>query len=155
VYELAADDLAQRMQAKLDLRSDAEVAAPAAQPPQQLGVAAGARPDHAAVRGDELGGDQVVAGETELCGEMADAAAEGEPGDARRAHHAAGGHEAGRLSGGVEVQPGRAALGCGDPPLGIHRDSTHQREVDHQAAVAHAVARRVVAAAAHGDLETA
>ena len=82
VDEPTADNPFERMQAELQLRRDAEVAAATAQRPEQLGVLIGARTNRRPVRGDDLGADEVVAGETVLCGQMADPAPEGESGHA-------------------------------------------------------------------------
>ena len=84
---------------------------------------------------------------------MADAASERQPGDAGRADDPSRGGEAERLGRRVEVEPRRAALGAREPRIGVDRDGTHRREVDHEAVVADAVPGRVVAASAHGDLQ--
>ena len=110
------------MEPELGRVDHAEVAAAAAQPPEQLGVLVVAGADDLARRGDQLRGDQVVAGEPVLGGEVADAAAEGEAGDPGGADHAAGRDEAVRLGRGVEVEPGGAALGARDPRLRIDLD---------------------------------
>ena len=74
---------ADRVQPELERRRDAEVAAAAAQAPEQLGVLVLAGVHELAVGGDDVGADQVVAGQADLAHEPADAAAEREPGDAR------------------------------------------------------------------------
>ena len=71
---------------------------------------------------DDLGADEVVAGEAVLGGQVADAAAEGEPAHACRADDAAGRDEAEGLRRRVEVEPGRAALGAGDPRVAVDLD---------------------------------
>ena len=141
------------MQAELEPRGDAEVAAPAPKRPEQLAVVVRARPDHAPVGRDDLGAEQVVARQSVLRGQVADSAAERETGHTRRTHHATRSDEAEGLRRRVEVEPGGAAFGPGGPGLAIHVDATHQREVDHEPAVEHAVPGRVVAAAPHRDLE--
>ena len=97
------------MEVELELRHDAEVAAAAAQPPQQLRVLGLAGVDEPPVRGDDVGGDQVVAREAELAHRPADAAAEREPGDAGARHEPAGRREAVRLRLVVDVGPDRAS----------------------------------------------
>ena len=67
------------MQVELELRDDAEVAAAAAQPPEQLRVLGLAGVDEAPIRGDEVSRNQVVARQAELPHRPADAAAEREP----------------------------------------------------------------------------
>ena len=138
----------------LDPRRDAEVPATAAEAPEELRVLVGSGAHERPVRRDELGADKVVAGEAVLRRQMPDAAAEGEAGHAGRADDAARRDEAGGLRGRVEVEPGGAALGACDPRSGVHLDRPHRGEVDHEAAVEDAVPGRVVAAAAHCNLES-
>lgn len=59
-------DRAERVQLELELRHDAEVAAAAADTPEQVGVLPLAGLHHAAVGQDHLGGDEVVAGQAIL-----------------------------------------------------------------------------------------
>ena len=121
------DDRPESMELELELRDDAEIAAAAAQPPEQLGVLGLARMDEPAVGGDDIRGGEVVAGEAEFPHRPTDAAAEREPGDAGRRHEAAGGRERVRLGLVVDVGPDRAAPdGC---PAGgrIDVDIVHRR----------------------------
>ena len=74
---------ADRMQGEPERGDDAEVAAAASQRPEQIGVFVGGRVDDAPLGGDHFGGKQVVDGEPVFAHEEADAAAEGEAGDAR------------------------------------------------------------------------
>ena len=85
VEHRAADDravLADVVAAERERRDDAEVAAAAAQRPEEIGVRVIAGGDEAAVGEHDVGGEQVVDGEPEAPGQVADAAAEGEPADA-------------------------------------------------------------------------
>ena len=93
------------VQSEPERGDDAEVAAAASQRPEQIRVFVGGRPDDAALGGDHLGGKQVVDGEPVLAHEEADAAAEGEPGDAGVAHDAAGGGQTVGLRLVVDVAP--------------------------------------------------
>jgi hypothetical protein len=61
---------------------DSEVAAAAAERPEQVWVLLRAGGADLAVRGDDLGLDQVVDGPAEPAGQVSEAAAEGESGDA-------------------------------------------------------------------------
>ena len=108
-----------------------------------------------ALGGDHLGGKQVVDGEPVFAHEPADAAAEGEPGDAGVAHDAARGGQAVRLCLVVDVSPQGTALHDSRALDGINRDGAHRREVDHDSVVAHRGAGHVVAPASYGDLEVA
>ena len=74
-HEAASDDTLERMQAELESRRDAEVAARAAERPEELGVLSGTRVDDGPVRSDELGAHEVVAREAVLRRQVADAAA--------------------------------------------------------------------------------
>src|SRR4051812_2816160 len=69
VRESAADHAVERMEAELQSRRHAEVAASAAEAPEQLGVLVGVvdRP----VRGDDLRADEVVARQAVLRGQVA------------------------------------------------------------------------------------
>ena len=97
-----------RVQLERELGDDAEVAAAAAQAPEQVGVLVVGRGHDAAVGGHDLGLDQVVAREAELALEPPAAAAEGEAGDAGAGHAPAGDGEPVLLGRGVELAPGAA-----------------------------------------------
>ena len=107
----AVDHRPDRLELELERGDDAEVAAATAQPPEQLGVAVGARAHEPAVGGDDVGAHEVVAGQALLAHEPADAAAEGEARDAGRRDEPAGGGEPEGLRLGVEVLPQQAGLG--------------------------------------------
>jgi hypothetical protein len=153
VLEQAADDLLEWMEAVLQLGCDAEVAAPAAEAPEELGILLGVGADHVAAGGDKLGADQVVAGEPVLGGQVADPAAEGEACDTGRADDPARGDQAVGLGRRVEVGPGCAARGAGYPSVGIDLHPAHLGEIDDEAVIQHAVPGGVVATAPDGDLE--
>ena len=153
VLEPAADDPLERMEPHPKLGHDAEVAAAAAQAPEELLMAGVLGADDPLRRGRHRRAEQVVAGEAVLGGEVADAAAEGEAGDAGRADHATGGDQAVGLGRLVEVEPGGAAAGAGYPLAGVDLDRAHLGQVDDQAVVDRAVAGGVVASSPHRDLE--
>src|SRR5204862_7817673 len=98
---------------------DAEVAAAAAQAPEQLRVLAGARAHHVPLGGDDVGRTQVVRGQAVLAHQPADAAAERQAGDAGARDEPAGRREPERLRLVVEAGPGDAGLGAGDAPLRV------------------------------------
>src|SRR5262249_53591191 len=79
----------------------------------------------------------------------ANAAPQGEAGDARVGISATGGGQAKGLCLMVEFPPLDAALGPSRTPGRVNPDALHPAQVNHQATVAHAVARDVMAAAAH------
>src|SRR5262249_9596146 len=132
---------------------DAEVAAAASQRPEQIREFVGGCPDGPAVGGDHLGGQQVVDGESVLAHEEADAAAEGEPGDAGVADDAAGGGQTVGLRLVVDITPKRTALHPGRATGGVDPHGPHRGEVDDESVVAHGGTGHVVTAAAYGDLE--
>ena len=104
----------------------------------------------AAVRGQHLGEDEVVAGQPVLARQPADPAAERQAGDAGGRHDAAGRGEAMALGRGVEGAPSRPRGRFGNPLPGIDANEVHRRQIEHDA-VAGAVSRSTVAAAADGE----
>jgi hypothetical protein len=86
-----------------------------------------------------------------LAHEPAEAAAQREPGDARVGNGAARRGEAERLGFVIELAPEHAALGPYRAGARVDPDAFHRRQVEDQAAVVGAVARRAVAAAAQGQ----
>ena len=150
--EQAADDRVDRVEPVLQARDDAEVATAAAQRPEQLRL--GLRVDAAQppVGGDDLRREQVVDRQPVLAHEEADAAGERDAADADGAGVAEARREpvlarcdGERAGGEARARPGRA-------PGGVQLERAQRREVDHDAAVADAVARGAVAAAADREL---
>ena len=110
-HERVGDLGADRMQEELERGDDAEVAAAAAQRPEQVRVLVQRTPGPCSpVGGHQLGGDQVVAGEAVLAPQPADAAAEREAGHPRLGDQAGRRREAVGLRRGVHLPPDRAAL---------------------------------------------
>ena len=132
------------MQTEPERGDDAEVAAAASQRPEQIGVFVGGRPDDAALGGDHIRGEQVVDGEPVFAHEEADAAAEGEPGDAGVAHDAAGGGQTVGLRLVVDVAPQSTALHMRRAAGRVDPHGPHRREVDEDPVVAHRGAGHVV-----------
>src|SRR5436190_8637512 len=132
---------------------DAEVAAAAAQAPEQIGVLGFGRDDLAAVGGDDLGLHEVVAGEAELALEPTAAAAEREATDAGGRDPAAGDCQAVFLRGGVDLSPPRPALDAGDALVRVDVDAVHGAEVDADTGVDDGRAGDAVAAAVDGECD--
>ena len=114
------------MQLQFELRDDAEVASASAKAPEQVRVLGLGRVDEAAVCGDEVGCDEVVAGEAVLAHQPADAAAEREAADAGGRDEAAGRCEPVCLCLVVDVGPDgaaadRRAAGCRVDANAAHR----------------------------------
>ena len=141
------------MQPELELDDDSEVAATAAQAPEQVGVLIGGRAHDVAVRGDDGAGHDVVAGETVLACQPAHAAAQRQPADAGVRDVAGRRGEAEGLRGTVQGAEHRAALHPGVPRDRIDGDTVERGEVDHEPAVRDGEAGDVVAAAADADLQ--
>ena len=138
------------MQAELERGHDAEVPAPAAQRPEQVGVLVVARADDAAVGEHDLGRDEVVDRHPVAPALVRDAAAEREARDAGLGHDAAGRGEPERRGHAIDVGPGRAALHVHGAARST-RTSRIAREVDHEAAVDQRGAGDVVPAAANRE----
>src|SRR5262249_58353214 len=69
------------VQGKLEGRDDAEIATTAAQRPKQIRIVLLARFDPPTIGGDDVGGYEIVDGQTELAADPAESAAEREAGD--------------------------------------------------------------------------
>jgi hypothetical protein len=143
------------VQPELEPGHNAEVAAAAAEPPEQLRVAGLVDVEPFAVGGDQLVARDVVAREPEPAREPAHSPAEGQAADARVGDVAGGRGEAVRHRGPIERAEQCAALDPGAPALGIDADAPHRRQVDHQAAVRDAEPEDAMTAAADADLEVA
>ena len=150
--QVAADDLPlHRMQAELEARHDAEVAAAAAHRPVQVGILLRARMTELAVRGHDVHGFHVVERETEAPREAPEAAAEREAADPGVRHGAGRRHEAVRHRLVIEVSQQAAAFDVSPPRGRIDPHAAKPRQVDLDAAVAGGLAREAVAAALHGQ----
>ena len=108
-----------RVQPVLEFGDHAEVAAAAAQRPEQVRVLLGAGPQHLTCGSDDPGGQQVVARQPVLRGEPAEPAAQGQPAYAGVADRAAGGGQAMSLGGRVQLRQRCPAADPGGPPTGM------------------------------------
>jgi hypothetical protein len=147
-----AHDRWQLVQAELESRRDAEVAAAAADRPEQIRMRFVVGMQHFAVRGHDLGGEQVVDGQPVKAGEEADASTERETADTDDAGIAEAGGQT------VLAGCGRV-LGGGEPCLrprsvsgGVDLDCLERGEIEDDAALRDAMAGQTVAAAADGQL---
>ncbi len=139
----------ERMQLVLEFRDHAEVAAAAADRPEQVGFLVRRNPADAAVGGDDAGAGDIVDGQPVFAIQPAEAAAERVAAAARVRDDPGGGHQAFLEARRVEVVEQGAALCASPPRVRIRRDGIHLRQVDHQAALANRFAGPAVAAAAH------
>src|SRR4029453_5034331 len=93
------------VQPKFERRDHAKVAAAAAQTPEEVIVLRGTGSKQAAVRSNDIGGDQVVAGEAVLARQPAAAAAQSQTGDAGAGDHSHGRGQIERLRLAVRPPP--------------------------------------------------
>jgi hypothetical protein len=91
------------VQAELELGDHAEVAAAAADRPEQVGILVRRGPLDPPVGGDQLGRGEVVDGQPGLAGQPAHATAQRQPADTGVTDRAGGHGQAVRLRGGVQV----------------------------------------------------
>src|SRR4030095_17132662 len=94
------------MQPQLEPGRDTEVAAAAADPPEEVWVRLGVHAEELAVRGHHVSGEQVVDRKAVLADEVADSSAEREPADPDRAGIPERRRQA-KLRGGARVTAGR------------------------------------------------
>ncbi len=154
VVDDAVRDLSvERMEPELEPGDDPEVRPRAAHPPEQLRVLVLARAHLAAVRGDEVDGEQAVDRQAELALEPAHATAERQAAHTGVRDDADRTDEPVRLRRGVEPGEVRAAADPGGARLGVDVDAADRCEVDHDPVVAGGEAGDAVAAAADGDDE--
>jgi hypothetical protein len=152
-HQDAPDDLADRVQPVSEPGRDAEVAAPSADGPEQVGIRLGVHPQELAVGRDDVRGDQRVDGQSVLPDEVAHPTAEGDATDAdgtgvaEPCGQAVGGGRGRVLSG------GQAGLGPCRALLGIDLETLHVPQVEHDAALGHAVPGGAVPATPDGQVE--
>ena len=142
-----------RVQPELELGHDAEVAAAAAQAPEQLRVAGLVDTQPLALGRDQLVRRDVVARQPEPAREPAHPAAERQPADAGVGHVAGGRGQSMLHRGAVERAEERPALHPRAAALGIDTDAAHRGQVDLEPVLRDAEAEHAVPAAAHADLE--
>ena len=135
------------MEAVFKRRHNAEIAAAAAQAPEQVRVLGVARGQQLAIGGDHIGGEQVVAGKAVEAIEPAQAATQREAGDARGRKQSPRGGQPEGLRFAVKVAPGEPGLSAHRPPGGVNADALHGREIQHQPAIADGIPGHVVPAA--------
>jgi hypothetical protein len=150
--EHPAEDLAHLVEAELEPRGDAEVPAAAADRPEQVRVVLGIDVQELAVRGHDLGGEQVVDRHAVLADEEADPATERDPGDADGAGVAEARREAVLCGGRRVLARGQAGAGPGGAPVGVDVERLEGGDVEDDPALGAAVARGAVGAAADREL---
>ncbi len=147
----AADDRLDRMQAVVESRGDAEVAASSSDRPEEIGLRVGVDVAELAVRGHDVGCDEVVDRQAVLAHEVPDAAPERDPSDPHRPAVAEPDHETVLVRRGCDLARRKPRLGPGGATLDVDVERAHVLEVEHDAVVPDAVARDAVAAAPNGE----
>ena len=156
VEHRTAEDAPERVELVGERGDDAQAAAaPAAQPPEQVRVLGLAGGEELSLRGDHVGAEQVVAARSVLAREPADAASQGEPGDAHVRHGAARSGQLEDSGLAVEVAPEQTGLRLRGAPGRVDADALHRREIEQQPALAHGLSGDPVPAAADRDRQLA
>ena len=152
----ARDDLAlHRVQAELEVRHDAEVAAAAADGPVEVRVLVGVRVQQAAVGGHDVHALHVVERKAEAPREPAEAAAEREAADAGVRDRAAGRDEALRHRLVVDFAEEAPAIDVGALRFRVDAHAAKARQVDLHALLAGGLAGGAVAAALDREQQVA
>lgn len=152
-HERDLHDGADRMQGELELGDHAEAPAASADRPEQVPVLGLAQAPDLAVRGDDLGGHEVVDAQAVLPGQPAHPTTERQPADTGVAHQPDRECEPVLLGGCDRIYQQRATRHPGPPVLGIHDHGAHLAQVDHQPVVHHRAAGDPVCAAPDGHFE--
>ena len=137
------------MQPVLQRGGDSVVAASTTKGPEQVGILVGTCGEGPAVGGYHVGGNQVVTAEAVTAGQPSNSATEGEAGDAGVEVGSTGRGESEGLGLVVERSPLCPALSPDRFCRRVDADAGHTGKVDHQPVVANAVAREIMASAAH------
>jgi hypothetical protein len=109
--------------------------------------------DEAAVGQHDVGLQQIVDGQAELTGEIAQPTAQGDPSNPGGGDDAAGGGQAEGVRGVMQVAEQGAPFDAGSAGCRVDPHPVHRGEIDHQAVIDEAQSRAVVAAAADGHDE--
>jgi hypothetical protein len=144
---------ADRVEAELELGDDAEVAAAAAQAPEQVLILGLACPHELAIGGHEVDRLQLVDREPVLAHQPPDAAAEREPGDSGVGDDPGWGGQPERLRLPIELAEKNTRLRSRRARLRIDPDALHRRQVEDDAALANRQTREAVPATPDGDRE--
>jgi len=143
------------MQAIDEPGDDPEVAAAAADRPEEIRVAPLVDLKQAAVGRDQLGREHAVDCEPVLAHEVADAAAQGETADPDRGGVPERDREPVPAGSHGDLSGSQAGLRGGDAGVAVDLECGQAREVEHDPALADAVACAAVAAAANRELRPA
>ena len=151
--EHAARDRVHRVQAVVEARHDAEVAAAAADRPEQVGLVRLVDVDDAPVGRHDFGSEHMVDRQPVLAHEVAGAAAEREPPDPDGRGVAEADRKAVCRGRGRDVARGEAAGGANDTPIRVDLEGGELAQVEHDASLSGAVARIAVTSRPHCELD--
>jgi hypothetical protein len=151
--DAAGDDGSDRVEVVLERRGNAEVAAAAANGPEEVGVLIGACAEDPPVRHNQIGGAQVVQCEAVLGHQPSDPASERQSGYSGAANYSSRRRKTMDLGLPVELLPQDAALGADDTSPRVHVYALHRRQIDHQTVIERGVPCHIVAAATYSDAE--
>ena len=152
-HEHAAGELADVRQPVLEAGHDAEVAAAAADRPEQVRLVLGVDASELSIGRHDLGGEDVVDRQAMEAAEVADATAGGEAADPDRAGVPEAGRETVLDGRGRVLDRGQAGFRPGGPVRGVDLEALHVLEIDDDAAVDGAVSGCAVTAAANSQLD--
>ena len=153
VEHRAAHDVTDLVELKLEAGDDTEVAAAAAQGPEQVFVLVIARSDLPAIGENDIGRQQVVDGEPDAAGQVADAATQRQATHPSRRDDPAGRRQAERVGRMVDITPRRAAPNPGDLLDRVDPHVVHLRQVDDQTVVHRAESGNAVAPTTNCQVE--
>jgi hypothetical protein len=132
------------MQAQLQRSDNAEVASTSAQTPQEVGVLVLGCGDQLPVRGHEIRGHEVVAGQAVHAVEPPQPTAQGQPRDTGHRDHGGRRRQTERLRFAVQIRERCPGLHGRDPARRIDPHGVHRRQVERHAPVAHRSAGHAV-----------
>lgn len=133
------------VQEEAEAGDGAEVAATAAQSPEEISVLVRPGPPQLPVGGHDVDLLQVVDGPPKLPAEVTETPSEGEPGDAGERDEAQDGGKAIGLGGAIDVAEKTARADPGARTVGVDVDPAHPRHVHRQPAVGERSSRHIVA----------
>ena len=140
-----------RVQLVLERCRDAEVAATAADRPEEIGIHLGAGFQQLSVGGDDVHRRELIAGQPEAARQAPESTAQRQATGARMGDRAGRGDEAEGQGLAIEIAEERPAPGACQSTRRIHAYGAHRRQVDHEAVVTARLSRQAVGASAHGD----
>ena len=147
----AEHESAHRTELVFEGGSDAEVAATAAQTPEEVRLRLGVDVHLFAIGRDQIDRKQVVDRQAVLAHQVPEPAAKRQSGDAGVADDSARRGQGVLLGGAIELAPEHAARGTHRTRVRVELDGLHEREIDHDAVVADGVSGDGMSSPANGN----